>query len=202
MIDFTDNHGLFFDTPANGDAFPFRYSAGDDVVFRTSAADCPVSVAATTAGGRRSAADRALTYADYGKIIGQPRGARRRRDLVAALVGDARAARVARDGVDRHARHGAGTAGASFFDMRNANLQADEVVFAGLTRTRSGRCSPQRGMGYFAAAADGSDVNPVAGFTTPPDCAVDPCGTVSGTTTDSVTDAPISGVHWGSGHMS
>ncbi len=61
----------------------------------------------------------------------------------------------------------------------------------------------ERGMGYYAAAADGSDVNPVADFTTPPDCAVDPCGTISGTITDSVSGAPLSGVHVGiAGHMS
>ena len=46
-------------------------------------------------------------------------------------------------------------------------------------------------------------MNPVADFATPPDCAVDPCGTVSGTITDSVSGAPLSGVHVGiAGHMS
>ena len=68
-----DNNGWFFDTPANGDAFPFRYSAGDEVVFRTSAADCPVGVAATNCpvDGFGSGPG-GYTYADYGNIVGQP----------------------------------------------------------------------------------------------------------------------------------
>ena len=61
----------------------------------------------------------------------------------------------------------------------------------------------ERGMGYYAAAADGSDVHPVADFDAPPDCAVDPCGTISGTIADSVSGAPLEGVHVGiAGHMS
>ena len=112
-IDFTDNHGWFFDTPANGDAFPFRYSAGDDVVFRTSAADCPVGVAATNCPVRRVRQRPGRLHVRRLRQHHRPaRGARRRRDLGADAVGDARAARIGRDGVDRHARHGAVAAGA------------------------------------------------------------------------------------------
>jgi extracellular elastinolytic metalloproteinase len=91
----------------------------------------------------------------------------------------------------------------SFLDMRNAILQADEVVFGGSHQDALWAVFAERGMGYFAASTDGSDVRPVADFAAPPDCAVDPCGTVSGTITDSVSGAPLSGVHVGiAGHMS
>ena len=43
----------------------------------------------------------------------------------------------------------------------------------------------------------------MADFATPPDCAVDPCGTISGTITDSVSGAPLEGVTVGiGGHVS
>ncbi len=65
-IDFTDDNGWFFDTPASGDAFPFRYSAGDDVVFPHAAVDCPVGAARELPGPGSSTSGR-LHYADYGK---------------------------------------------------------------------------------------------------------------------------------------
>ena len=203
-IDFTDNHGWFFDTPANGDAFPFRYSAGDDVVFRTAAADCPVGVGAvncpvdgfgTGPGG--------YTYADFGDIIGQPEVHADGEIWVQTLwdmrelLGSAVSESLVTRGMELSPPE------PSFLDMRNAILQADEVVFAGSHADELWTLFAERGMGYYAAAADGSDVNPVADFQTPPDCAVDPCGTVSGTITDSVSGAPLSGVHVGiAGHMS
>ena len=203
-IDFTDNNGWFFDTPANGDAFPFRYSAGDDVVFRTSAADCPVGVAATNCPvdgfGTGSGG---YTYADYGNIVGQPevhadgeiwvQTLWEMRELLGSPVTES----IVTRGMELSPPE------PSFLDMRNAILQADQVVFAGSHEDALWTLFAERGMGYYAAAADGSDVSPVADFAMPPDCAVDPCGTVSGTITDSVSGVPLAGVHVGiAGHMS
>lgn len=203
-IDFTDNNGWFFDTPASGDAVVFRYSAGDDVVFRTSAVDCPVDVVAencpvegidTGPGG--------YTYADFGTIIGQPEVHADGEIWVQTLwemreqLGSAVTESIVTRGMELSPPE------PSFLDMRNAILQADEVVFAGVHQDALWTLFAERGMGFYAAAADGSDVHPVADFDTPPDCAVDPCGTISGTITDSVSGAPLQGVHVGiAGHMS
>ncbi|MGZ5297041.1 MAG: M36 family metallopeptidase, partial [Actinomycetota bacterium] len=203
-IDYTDNHGWFFNTPASGDAVVFRYSAGDDVVFRTAAVDCPVGVAAencpvegidTGPGG--------YTYADFGNIIGQPEVHADGEIWVQTLwemrdqLGSAVTESIVTRGMELSPPE------PSFLDMRNAILQADEVVFAGSHQNALWTLFAERGMGYYAAAADGNDVRPVADFETPPDCAVDPCGTISGTISNSVSGAPLEGVHVGiAGHMS
>jgi extracellular elastinolytic metalloproteinase len=203
-IDFTDNNGWFFDTPAPGDAFPFRYSAGDEVVFRTSAADCPVGPAvancpAVDLGGGPGG----YTYADYGTIVGQPEVHADGEIWVQTLwemreqLGSAVTESIITRGMELSPPE------PSFLDMRNAILQADQVVFAGAHRDALWTLFAERGMGYFAAAADGNDVHPVADFELPPDCAVDPCGTISGTITDSASGAPLEGVTVGiAGHVS
>jgi hypothetical protein len=203
-IDYTDDNGWFFDTPAAGDAFPFRYSAGDEVVFRTSAADCPVGVVAvncpvegfgTNPGG--------YTYADYGTIVGGPEVHADGEIWVQTLwemreqLGSAVSESIVTRGMELSPPE------PSFLDMRNAILQADEVNFAGVHQDALWTLFAERGMGYFAASGDGSDVHPVADFETPPDCAVDPCGSISGTITDTVTGAPLEGVTVGiGGHVS
>ncbi len=203
-IDFTDNHGWFLDTPASGDAIVFRYSGGDEVSFRTAAVDCPVDVAAencptegidTGPGG--------YTYADFGEIAVQPQvhsdGEIWLQTLwqIRELLGSPVTESLVTRGMELSPPE------PSFLDMRNAILQADEVVFAGSNQNALWTTFAERGMGYYAAATDGSDVHPVANFETPPDCAVDPCGTISGAITDSVSGAPLEGVHVGvAGHMS
>jgi extracellular elastinolytic metalloproteinase len=203
-IDFTDDNGWFFDTPANGDAYPFRYSGGDEPVFRTSAADCPVGVAAPNCPTAESqVGPGGYTYADFGKIIGRPEVHTDGEIWVQTLwemreeLGSAVTESIVTRGMELSPPE------PSFLDMRNAILQADEVVFGGSHQDVLWTLFAERGMGYYAAAADGNDVNPVADFETPPDCAVDPCGTVSGTITDSESGTPLQGVHVGlAGHLS
>jgi hypothetical protein len=197
-IDFTDNHGWFFDTAANGDAVVFRYSAGDDVVFRTSAVDCPVGVAAQNCPGAGiGTGPGGYTYADFGEIIGQPEVHADGEIWVQTLwqlreeLGSAVMESVVTRGMELSPPE------PSFLDMRNAILQADEVVFAGAHRDELWAAFAERGMGYYATAADGSDVDPVADFAIPPDCAIDPCGTVTGTITDTFSGAPLQGVSVG-----
>ena len=138
-IDFTDNHGWFFDTPANGDAFPFRYSAGDDVVFRTSAADCPVGVArGRTARWTGSAPGRVATRTrDYGNIIGQPEVHADGEIWVQTLwelrelLGSAVTESLVTRGMELSPPE------PSFLDMRNAILQADRGRLRGIARGRA-----------------------------------------------------------------
>ena len=49
----------------------------------------------------------------------------------------------------------------------------------------------RRGMGYYASSISGDDVAVVEDFELPPDCAIQACGSISGTVTDSVTGDPI-----------
>ena len=203
-IDFTDANGWFFDTPASGDAIAFRYSAGDDVVFRTSAVDCPVGVVAVNCPVEGfGSGPGGYTYADFGAIIGRPEVHADGEIWVQTLwemrelLGSAVTESIVTRGMELSPPE------PSFLDMRNAILQADEVAFAGSHQDALWTLFAERGMGYYAAAADGSDVNPLADYETPPDCAVDPCGTVSGTITDSLSGAALQGVHVGiAGHMS
>jgi extracellular elastinolytic metalloproteinase len=203
-IDYTDNNGWFFDTPANGDAIVFRYSAGDEVSFRTAAVDCPVSVAAENCPVEGFGTDPGgYTYADFGTIIGRPEVHTDGEIWLQTLwemreqLGSAVTESIVTRGMELSPPD------PSFLDMRNAILQADQVAFAGTHQSALWTLFAERGMGYYASAADGSDVNPVADFDLPPDCAVDPCGTISGTITDSLSGAPLTGVHVGiAGHMS
>ena len=81
----------------------------------------------------------------------------------------------------------------SYLDMRNAILQADEIENAGVNQDAIWQVFADRGMGYFASTLNGNDINPVEDFSTPPDCLVVSCSTVSGTVTDKVTGDPIQG---------
>jgi len=202
-VDYTDNHGWFIDSPASGDAIAFRYSGGDEVSFRSAAIDCPVGVNAVNCPAQGNGGPGGYTYDDLGTIAGGPEvhadGEIWLQTLwqIRELLGSAVAESIVTRGMELSPPE------PSFLDMRNAILQADEVVFLGAHQDALWTVFAQRGMGYYAAASDGNDVHPVASFDTPPDCAVDPCGTISGTITDSVSDAPLSGVHVGiAGHMS
>jgi hypothetical protein len=194
-IDFTDANGWFHDTPASGDAIVFRYSAGDQLAFRTAAVDCPVGVAVdgcpgegipTEAGG--------YTYGDLGRILGYPEihadgeiWVQTLWEAREALGSDVMASIVTR-GMELS------PPAPSFIDMRNAILQADEVVFDGAHQEALWAIFARRGMGYFAASEDGDDVNPVEDFSLPVDCTADPCGSIRGTVRDKTTGAPLAGV--------
>jgi extracellular elastinolytic metalloproteinase len=80
----------------------------------------------------------------------------------------------------------------SFLDMRNSILQADTVVNGGQAHKKIWRVFAHRGMGYFAAASDGSDVEPVEDFSTPPPAGT-PTGSLTGTVTDRDSGAPVAG---------
>jgi hypothetical protein len=82
----------------------------------------------------------------------------------------------------------------SFLDMRNAIIQADLVKFAGANETALWTIFAQRGMGYFASSTT-ADVNPTQDFTTPPDCAMSGCATVSGTVKNRAGGKGVAGVH-------
>lgn len=194
-IDFTDANGWFHDTPANGDAIVFRYSAGDMLAFRTAAVDCPVGVAAENCPAEGvPTGNGGYTYGDLGRIVGFPEVHADGEIWVQALW-------QAREVLGSSVMESIVTRGMelsppapSFLDMRNAILQADQVVFGGAHQDALWSVFADRGMGYFAASSSGDDVEPVEDFSTPADCSAEPCGTISGTIRDRISGDPVAGV--------
>ncbi len=193
-VDFTDNQGFFPDGPADGDAIIFRYSAGDEVAFRTEAIDCPVNSTAANCGGTPGSGPGGYTYGDFGTIVGGPEvhadgeiWLQALWDVRTALGSDVSESIITR-GMELSAPD------PSYLDMRNAIIQADLTAFGGSHVDQLWQIFAARGMGYFAASLDGGDTEPVEDFSVPPDCAVDPCGSISGTVTDSESGAPIEGL--------
>jgi extracellular elastinolytic metalloproteinase len=94
------------------------------------------------------------------------------------------------------------TSNPSYLDERNSILAADLVVNKGRNQTKIWQVFAARGMGWFAASADGDDVGPVEDFSMPP-APNTPTGTLSGVVTDQDTGAPVSGAVVGfGGHAS
>jgi hypothetical protein len=90
----------------------------------------------------------------------------------------------------------------SFLDMRNAILQADQVVSEGSGNAKLWKVFAARGMGWFAGAIDGDDTAPVEDFSTPPAPGT-PTGSLTGVVTDQDTGTPVSGATVGfGGHAS
>jgi hypothetical protein len=81
----------------------------------------------------------------------------------------------------------------SMLDMRNAILQADQVINGGDNNRRLWRIFAARGMGWFAGAVDAGDAFPAESFRIPPRAEL-ALGAIAGTLTDDETGKPISGV--------
>ena len=80
----------------------------------------------------------------------------------------------------------------SFLDMRNAILQADIIAYDQSHTPKIWKVFAARGMGYFAAATDGTDAAPAEDFHRPP-AATTPRTSFSGTVTDPSTGDPVGG---------
>ena len=90
----------------------------------------------------------------------------------------------------------------SMLDMRNAILAAEQATFGGRHDDAIWEVFRVRGMGYFAAATDGADTEPVEDFTPPPAPAA-PRAPSTGVVTDADSGLPLAGVRVGfGGHTS
>jgi len=81
----------------------------------------------------------------------------------------------------------------SFLDMRDAIIQADRAVNKGKNAAKLWQVFANRGMGWFAAAIDGSDTSPVESFAVPPKAGT-PTVDVTGNVIDADTLMPAVGV--------
>ena len=132
------------------------------------------------------------TYGDFGKILGQPE-VHADGEIWGETLWDLRRAlgsSMTESLVTRAME--LSPANPSYLDMRNAILQADQVVNGGDAHDTIWTVFAHRGMGYFAASIDGNDTHPIADTHLPPGPGT-PQGSFSGKVVDIQTGDPIAG---------
>lgn len=198
--------GLVADSPGvDGNVDVGRYTDAQPHGIRSQAMDCSVgstNSAACPGGG--------YTFGKFGKIAGNPEVHadgeiwsqtlwQLRQALVARMgsdsVGSDVAERLITDGMRLSVPE------PSFLDMRNAILAADTNAFGGANRALIWSVFAARGMGFFAGANDGSDVQPAEDFAAPPPPGA-PTGTIGGTVTSADTGLPLGNADVGIGGLS
>ena len=179
--------GFLTDTAVPGELnLDVYWAPGKVGVTRTESIDCPVGVVSDFCpnGG--------YTYGAYGQIFGVPE-VHADGEIWAQTLWDLRGAlgqSLAESLVTRAME--LSPSNPSFLDERNAILQADLVVNGGAAHDAIWQVFANRGMGFFAAAANGDDTHPVEDFSLPP-AANGPKATLVGQITDVQTGRPIRG---------
>ncbi|MFN8233047.1 MAG: M36 family metallopeptidase [Actinomycetota bacterium] len=183
-MDFLNDEGYKPDHPGDGNLIMGFYTFAG--LLRESATDCPVGSSSGNCG-TPSAGNGGYTYGDFGKVIGSPEVHADGEIWTQTLwqLRDALGTGVTEGLVTRAME--LSPPEPSFLDMRNSILQADLIASGGSRQDAIWNVFAERGMGYFAAAVDGSDTAPVEDFSLPPDCSIDPCGTIHGKITNKAT---------------
>ena len=192
--DYLQSVGLEKDTGKPGELVIFEYSTAGANTIRTEPLDCPVGAAATVCPGTPTAGPGGYTYGDFGRI--SRRGAEVHADgeIWAQTLWDLRTAlgvKLTESLVTRAME--LSPADPSYLDMRNSILQADLVVAGGRHQRDIWKVFAKRGMGFFAATADGSDTAPAEDFSTPPAAGATK-GSIAGTVADQDSGRPVAGV--------
>ena len=191
-MDFLNNLGFQPDPQGAGDVLVGRYVSENANLIRTQPMDCPVGAAASRCPGTPDVGSGGYTYGDFGKIIGQPE-VHADGEIWGETLWDLRkklGSSLTEELVTRAME--LSPANPSYLDMRNAILQADEVVNGGDANDTIWQVFAHRGMGYFAASIDGNDAHPIADTHLPPGPGT-PKGTFRGKVTDIQTGDPIAG---------
>ena len=195
--------GSWSTIPVEGDVDIFRYSDGNTILYRIEAMDCPIGSTSATCAGTPGSGPGGFDFGDFGKIVGSPevhadgeiwgQTLWQMRQLIGASVTETLVTR----GMELSPPD------PSFLDMRNAILQADLVAFGGAHADALWSIFAERGMGYFAAATDGSDGAPIPDHSLPVDCSGVACGSIHGTITDRISGLPLASITVGiAGHSS
>jgi extracellular elastinolytic metalloproteinase len=188
--DFLNNQGFKPDTSLIGDVVM------GDITFagflRSQPVDCPVGGPASACPGGASTGSGGYTFGDLGQVSSVPdthadgevwlETLWQIRQTIGAATAEALVTRAME----------LSPPGPSMLDMRNAILQADLVNFAGADQDALWSVFAQRGMGYFAYSAPGAPRGN-EDFSTPPDCSMTTCGSISGTVKDKTSGKPIAG---------
>jgi hypothetical protein len=200
--DFLVDEGLEKDTKTIGDVRVGKYVTAGATI-RSEPLDCTVGAPASVCPGRPLAGSGGYTYGDYGRISSRGIEVHADGEIWAQTLWDLRreiGSSTAESLVTRAME--LSPANPSFLDERNSILQADLVVNGGKLQKTIWKVFANRGMGYFAAAIDGDDSQPVEDFSLPP-AASTPRGTLTGTVKDQDTGAPAGGITVGfGGHTS
>jgi len=208
-MDYLVRTGDETDTATAGEISMGKYTDATPNTIRTQPLDCPVGAAAGPCPGGPGG----YTFGDFGQVIGIPE-VHADGEIWSETLWDLRTALIAQQGSESGGSDLAEqlvTDGMrlsppepSYLDERNAILgavlndvaPADRATVTNLVWT----VFRNRGMGFFAGAADGSDIAPVEDFTAPP-APGGPTGTISGTVTSADTGLPVSGLSVGIGGL-
>jgi extracellular elastinolytic metalloproteinase len=192
-LDFLANQGLETDTATVGDMHIGKYWAAGGTI-RTEGLDCTVGADATACPGTATAGPGGYTYGDFGRVSSRGLEVHADGEIWGQTLWDLRravGAKKAESLVTRAMELSPNNP--SYLDMRNSILQADLVVDGGNLQKEIWQVFAKRGMGYFAAAIDGDDAQPVEDFSVPP-AADTPRGTLTGTVSDQDSGSPVAGL--------
>jgi extracellular elastinolytic metalloproteinase len=201
-MDYLDDQGLQKDTATVGDVRVGKYVTGGGTI-RTEPLDCPVGTTSTACPGTALAGPGGYTYGDYGRISSRGVEVHADGEIWAQTLWDLRkliGSKKAEQLVTRAME--LSPSNPSMLDERNSILAADQVADGGKLQKTIWSVFARRGMGYFAAAVDGDDFQPVEDFSMPP-AAGTPRGSLTGKVTDQDTGAAVAGLSVGfGGHAS
>lgn len=201
-MDYLVDQGLQKDTSTVGDVRVGKYVTGGNTI-RTEPLDCPVGTTSTACPGTPLAGPGGYTYGDYGRISSRGVEVHADGEIWAQTLWDLRkqiGSRKAEQLITRAME--LSPSNPSMLDERNSILAADLVADGGKLQKKIWSVFARRGMGYFAAAVDGDDSQPVEDFSMPP-AANSPRGSLTGKVTDQDTGAAVAGLSVGfGGHAS
>jgi hypothetical protein len=191
-LDYLVRHRLMKDTSRSGQLLEGAYVAAGLHSIRTMAIDCQPT---STSDGCTSGFDGSkggYTYGDFSTIIGRPE-VHASGEIWGQTLWDLRTAlgHTVADTLITRAMSLSPTE-PSMLDMRNAILQADMVAYGASHTSTIWKVFAHRGMGYFAAATDGSDTAPAEDFHTPP-APRSQRFDLTGTVTQPTTGKPVAG---------
>ncbi|QEC47228.1 PKD domain-containing protein [Baekduia soli] len=201
--------GLVVDSAGDGDVDMGRYTDSTPHAIRYEPLDCTVGLSSAACPGSPGTSGGGFTFADFGKVNGAPE-VHSDGEIWAQTLWQLRQRLVAKFG----ASDGSDAAETiitdamrlsvpepSFLDMRNAILAAagNDLPNSDV-RDIVWDVFRSRGMGFYAAATDGSDLSPVADFTAPP-AADAPKGAIGGTVISANSGLPLPGARAGIGGL-
>ncbi|WP_433379162.1 M36 family metallopeptidase [Actinoplanes sp. CA-142083] len=192
--DYLQKEGLERDTRAPGELVIFEYTTAGANTIRTEPLDCTVGAPATVCPGTPTAGPGGYTYGDFGHISRRGPEVHADGEIWAQTLWDLRTKlgyRLSESLVTRAME--LSPADPSYLDMRNSILMADLVVAGGRHQRDIWKVFANRGMGFFAAAVDGSDTAPIEDFSLPPS-PHSAKSSISGTVIDQGSGRPASGV--------
>ena len=154
-----------------------EYTDLDPHTLRSQALDCPVNAVTEACPGGAATGVGGYTLGDFGNVFGVPE-VHADGEIWAETLWDLRQALQVKTGSAATASSFAEllvTEGMrmsppepSMLDMRNAILAAEVAGFGGAAHDLVWDVFRKRGMGYYAAATDGADTEPVEDFMAPP----------------------------------